>query len=319
MPTYTLYGATYANGDSVSKSDVENGTGSAVDTFSRSGSTLSSVLTGAPSLTTAITNADIAIFIRETDTSVESNLYSENVGAITVGAAFTPADLFASSEAGAWYDVHPDYCWTDSVGGTNATVGDTVAALSDRSGNGNHATQATSTNRPTLRQDGSSNYYLEFDGVNDALTYTTFAATGDFSLMAAAIGDIDATSFPHANIYADSAADAKLAAITTTRDFFFRARSGESQIDTNVTNWNTTPAVLLAQRSSGSTSGYFNAGSAISGVSSSGTTAFVNIGGASPQFGNIDFYGGILINRVLTTGERADAFTFLGNKCGLSL
>jgi hypothetical protein len=34
---------------------------------------------------------------------------------------------------------------------------------------GNHATQATSASRPVLRQDANSKYYLEFDGVDDAL------------------------------------------------------------------------------------------------------------------------------------------------------
>ena len=82
---------------------------------------------------------------------------------------FDPATLFSSGEVGMAYDISPDTCWTDSVGGTNAIIGDPVAYITDASGNGNHGSQATLGSRPILRQDGGSRYYLEFDGVDDYL------------------------------------------------------------------------------------------------------------------------------------------------------
>lgn len=57
----------------------------------------------------------------------------------------------------------------DSARTTPAVVDGPVGYLADKSGNGNHATQATSSKRPTLRQVGSF-FYLEFDGVDDGLT-----------------------------------------------------------------------------------------------------------------------------------------------------
>lgn len=88
----------------------------------------------------------------------------------TPPSTFTPADLFASGEEGAWYDPSDLMTmWTDTAGTTQATVGDAVARIDDKSGNGNHATRATVAARPILRQTGGGLYYLEFDGVDDCL------------------------------------------------------------------------------------------------------------------------------------------------------
>ena len=43
---------------------------------------------------------------------------------------------------------------------------------------GNHASQATAAKRPVLQQDGTGKYYLDFDGVDDALTTGTIPITG---------------------------------------------------------------------------------------------------------------------------------------------
>lgn len=94
-----------------------------------------------------------------------------------VGGAtdFTPANLFAASETGAWYDPSDiTTLWQDTAGTTPVTAtGQSVARIDDKSGNGNHATQATSGNRPTWEQDGSGYYYLNFDGTNDQLEIAT--------------------------------------------------------------------------------------------------------------------------------------------------
>lgn len=52
---------------------------------------------------------------------------------------------------------------------------------------GNHATQSTAAARPLLKQDGSGNYYLQFDGVDDFLDNSDFdASTGPLSIVFAA-------------------------------------------------------------------------------------------------------------------------------------
>jgi hypothetical protein len=98
-----------------------------------------------------------------------NDLGDDGIATASEGEAFSPLSLFASGEEGAWYDPSDlTTLWTDTAGTTQATVGDAVARMDDKSGNGNHATQATAAARPILRQSGSL-YYLEFDGVDDFL------------------------------------------------------------------------------------------------------------------------------------------------------
>lgn len=58
--------------------------------------------------------------------------------------------LFDDDEPGFLFFADPSTCFTDTAGTTQAEVGDPVAYWQDLSGNGNHATQATTANRPIL-------------------------------------------------------------------------------------------------------------------------------------------------------------------------
>lgn len=98
--------------------------------------------------------------------------------------AWTPARLFAASEDGFWLDPSDlSTLWQDTAGTTPAVVGDPVGRIDDKSGNGNNALQATSGNRPILRQDADGSYYLEFDGSNDRLVVTNAMGTQVFACM----------------------------------------------------------------------------------------------------------------------------------------
>jgi hypothetical protein len=103
------------------------------------------------------------------------------------GALWTPAKLFAGGEAGAWYDPSDlSTVWQDSARTTPGAVDSPVGAIDDKSGNGNHMTQATANARPILRQSGSL-YYLERDGSNDELfTGADFTLQAGWMLSAAA-------------------------------------------------------------------------------------------------------------------------------------
>lgn len=59
---------------------------------------------------------------------------------------------------------------------------------------GNHATQATTTSRPTLQQDTSGKYYLSFDGVDDSLSTGSvdFTATDKMTVCAGVLKLSDA-------------------------------------------------------------------------------------------------------------------------------
>lgn len=87
---------------------------------------------------------------------------------------FTPAALFANSEAGVWYDPSDlTSMYQGRTGTTAAAVDSPVGQLLDKSGNGNHAVAPTDAARPILRESGGL-YYLEFDGTDDGLSVATF-------------------------------------------------------------------------------------------------------------------------------------------------
>jgi len=69
----------------------------------------------------------------------------------------------AGLRAGAIYDVtDQSTLYEDSAGTTQASVGGPVGHMEDVSGNDNHATQSTTADKPTLRQDANGRLYLEF-------------------------------------------------------------------------------------------------------------------------------------------------------------
>lgn len=69
-------------------------------------------------------------------------------------AIWLPSRLFANNEVGAWYDPSDfSTLYQDSAGTTPVTaVEQPVGLMLDKSGNGKHATQATSASRPVLSQ-----------------------------------------------------------------------------------------------------------------------------------------------------------------------
>jgi hypothetical protein len=73
-------------------------------------------------------------------------------GLLADAAGFSPASLFAAGEQGVWYDPSDfSTMFQDSAGTTPVTaVEQPVGRILDKSGRGNHATQATSAARPVL-------------------------------------------------------------------------------------------------------------------------------------------------------------------------
>ena len=84
---------------------------------------------------------------------------------------FTPASLFADGMVGVWYGPSDlSTLFQDSAGTTPVTTaGQPVGLMLDKSGNGNHATQATAAARPTY-QTGPARATL--DKVDDRLSVT---------------------------------------------------------------------------------------------------------------------------------------------------
>ena len=84
---------------------------------------------------------------------------------------FSPASLFADGVIGVWYDPSDlTTLFQDSAGTTPVTAsGQPVGKMLDKSGNGNHATQAISAKRP-IYTEGSGLSWLAFDGVDDFMS-----------------------------------------------------------------------------------------------------------------------------------------------------
>jgi hypothetical protein len=79
------------------------------------------------------------------------------------------------------YGVISDQLWIRAATGTTATVSN----ISVKELPGNHATQSTSTARPTLQLSGSS-YYLDFDGADDRISTATLTSQSQPFTMATA-------------------------------------------------------------------------------------------------------------------------------------
>ena len=102
------------------------------------------------------------------------------------GGAFTPASLFAGGTEGAWYDPSDlSTLFQFSSGTTPVTAaGQPVGLMLDKSGNGNHATQAISAKRP-IYTEGSGLSWLAFDGVGDGMATAAidFTATDEMTVF----------------------------------------------------------------------------------------------------------------------------------------
>jgi len=91
-----------------------------------------------------------------------------------------PGWLFRGGAQGAWYDPSDlATLFQDSAGTVPVTAsGQPVGLMCDKSGNGNHAAQATAAKRPTYQtRDGL--HWLGFDGVNDFLVTQTITPGTD--------------------------------------------------------------------------------------------------------------------------------------------
>lgn len=101
--------------------------------------------------------------------------------------AFSPAALFASGEQGAWYDPSDlTTLFQDTAGTTPITTpGQVVARINDKSGQGNHATQATTASRPTygiVPATGRRNLLLQSQSIQSS-PWVGFFVTGASSTV----------------------------------------------------------------------------------------------------------------------------------------
>jgi hypothetical protein len=99
--------------------------------------------------------------------------------AAAASSTWTPASLFTGGEKGLWLDAS-DYTtlFQDYTGSTPVTANSQPVGLwQDKSGNGNHISQNTSSKRG-LTNTTSGKFYIQFDAVDDQLQTVTAILTG---------------------------------------------------------------------------------------------------------------------------------------------
>lgn len=104
------------------------------------------------------------------------------------GTIWTPAELYKSSEQGAWYDPSDwSTLFQDSAGTLPVTAaGQQVGRMLDKSGGGYHMLQPVTINRPILQIDGAGKYYLAFNGTNSWMSVAAMNFSGSDKLMVGA-------------------------------------------------------------------------------------------------------------------------------------
>lgn len=230
---------------------------------------------------------------------------------------FDPATLFASSEAGAWYDPSDlTTMWTDTAGTTQATVGDAVARIDDKSGNGNHATQATVAHRPILRQTGAL-YYLEFDGAGDEITATTTAEIITEGCLALA-AELNSTSSRSEFSWIQTGQLLMHPCFDNIRYFDAFSNSG-GRLSESLASSNPGLAVFLGNATTTAREYRQNGVSEMSGgapVPSSATVSQIKLTDTAQP---MDVYGAIVVGRGLTAQEISDTEAYLAGKSGVTL
>jgi len=233
--------------------------------------------------------------------------------------------LFAGGQEGAWYDPSDlSTLFQDSAGTTPVTAsGQPVGKMLDKSGNDNHATQATASKRPTYTEGGGLSW-LAFDGVDDAMEAPALGVTSSALTMLYSatqsggsavdlIFGVENTSKIRFQNYTDSSGARQTGlqgggkgAFPTYGDSSVNQIAGAVWNGSNVQNY-INGAASGATRSF-STSIDLTEGTVYIGKSPSFSILFTGI-----------FRGGLLINRALSAEEVISFSAYLATKSGVTL
>jgi len=121
---------------------------------------------------------------------------------------FNPAVvLFGAGEQGGWYDPSDiSTLFQDTAGTTPVTAaGQTVARINDKSGRGNHLTQATAASRAQYQIDALGLPFLLFDGTDDWFVSPTITPGIDKAQVFAGVRKLNDTA---SGIFVESSASA---------------------------------------------------------------------------------------------------------------
>lgn len=258
---------------------------------------------------------------------------SGNVSGPLTGDIWTPRKLYLDGTLGAYFDIAPQFVYQDSAGTTAASVGDPVGYLTDRSGNGNHATQSVAASRPILRQDAAGRYYLEFDGVDDFLVTSAidFTGTDKMFVCAGVRKESDTATGMVLELSATLANDGTInltAPPSASAQFGLRSRGTLTAVAETASSYPAPLAAVLAGRgdiSGDSATLRVDGVQAASAVTDQGTGNYGNYpfyigmrGGSSLPF-NGRLYSLVVAGKQATDAEIQRAESYAARKTGVSL
>ena len=229
---------------------------------------------------------------------------------------FSPRQLFARGEAGAWYDPSDiRSIFQDSAGTVPAAVDGPVGRLADKSGRGNHAVQAVAAARPTLRSE-SGRLYLEFDGVDDCLR-AAFAIAQPWDRISA-LRQISWTS--NDRVFGGSSVNSGELRQAGSSPLLHLFSGLGFEVPAPAVGAN----AVIAERHAGANSrGAVNAGAYSIGNGGTSAADGISIAEVGSSVGvvraaNIRLYGLCMVGRALSDGETLRLRRFMASKAGVA-
>lgn len=233
------------------------------------------------------------------------------------GGGFSPLQLFANGEPGAWFDPSDlSSMYQGRTGTTAAVVGSPVGQLLDKSGNSNHAIAPSDAARPILRQSGSL-YYLEFDGVDDTLIVSSGALVyGPAEVWAAfRVTGGNTTYGPVFRNNGGGGGQNRFALAHDLVDFgaTFLTNGPKTAVDFVCGGY--------VEGTGTTTQGYYKSGfgTVTGAVTRAGVEGELRLMSAFSDFTAGRFYGGFAIMRNLIEPERTKTKVYYANRAGVTL
>jgi hypothetical protein len=247
--------------------------------------------------------------------------------------SFTPDDLFAGGEKGFWLDASDlSTLWQDTAGTSAVTAdGQTVKRWTDKSGQSHAFTEAT--NGPLYKTDGSKHWLL-FDGTNDKLGEGASNMTNAISAMTVWVAinaTADATNKRIFGVLSSSFTFRTLMLLTGSEFLrVYSARVDGDAADSIIASASSSGAdkIVIAEldfanndafiydstTTLNSNTSFWSSGAGNTNASNHSELRISSDAGDEPFDGRI--YQMLVINRLLTAGEKTNLGAYFATKSG---